>query len=174
MKTKRKKPVEPQGPIHVPQIELFALIAKFVDRHGGKQMIPRQVNAIIAAANLVVEAYAEPFRPAVQNMGLAAWLESDDTGMSSRFMAAMLRTDEEIPVPLTKEERAAPVPHDPEDFGRCLRLLDAVPHFRKRLDRLEAASGAWGEIVRNWTELEEMYRRGDGKRLLARMKELGC
>ena len=63
-------------------------------------------------------------------------------------------------------------PHDPDDFGRCHRLLQAFPEWRSRLDEMRAHPG-WGPLVDAWSELEALYaeeiQSGKAPKLYARM-----
>ena len=47
-------------------------------------------------------------------------------------------------------------PQDAADFGRCKRLLDAIPEWRNRLDEVAVkyADTAWPTILLRWAELE--------------------
>lgn len=47
-------------------------------------------------------------------------------------------------------------PQDAADFGRCRRLLDAIPEWRSRLNEVaeKYADTAWPKIVPRWAELE--------------------
>jgi len=136
---------------HVNQIDLIAAIFKhLLKRHKIDSAIPRQINAVIEAANLIVDAYARDSVMASPNMGYSAWLASDDTGMSSLFMASTLNggTGAQLAVPL-----------DADDFGRCVRMLDAVPSFRERIGRLRSEGPVWERLVDRWNEIEAAYRR---------------
>lgn len=74
-------------------------------------------------------------------------------------------------------------PHDPDDFARCRKLLEAVPELAPRLNEMKAASSVWASLVEAWDELcrlmdEEApeWREGKGSspKTYARMKALGC
>lgn len=45
-------------------------------------------------------------------------------------------------------------PYDPDDFDRCLLLLDAVPEFREQLHKMKSCSKKWAALVDNWTAIE--------------------
>ena len=47
-------------------------------------------------------------------------------------------------------------PHDPSDFNRCAKLLDAVPEYRSRLYELSILSPTWKLMVDKWDELESL------------------
>lgn len=132
---------------------------------------PRRFNAVIEAANKVVDAYAKPTTKASAGMGLAAWLISDDTGVSSKTMASVL-------CGVHYDKREWSHPHDPADFGRCHRFLQAVPLAKDSLARLKDISLVWARLVDSWDELTALYLEelpsGKAPRLYARMKELGC
>ena len=101
---------------------------------------------------------------------LERWLYGCDTGNSSLAMAhAIFGT----PLP---QSNYPDRPHDPEDFGRCVRFLDAVPGARERLNAVSVAYPAWRPIVRKWAALEALYREeapvGEFRRLYVRLQEL--
>jgi hypothetical protein len=156
-------------PVYLSQTQLVALIAEFVEKHGATSMIPRQVNAIINAANLIVAEFKKPFQPAVPGMGLKAWMKCDETGDSSMFMARVLAG---------YLFGSCHHPHDPDDFMRCVKLLEAEPKFRNGLSLMRKRSHVWAKLVEHWEELETLYREelpmGSAPKLYARMKELGC
>lgn len=132
---------------------------------------PRLFQSTIEAANLIVAAYAKPITKASAGMGLTAWLASDDTGISSKTMAAVL-------CEVHYDKREWSHPYDPDDFGRCHRFLEAVPEARAKLALMGAASPVWAKLVQHWDELTALYLEelpsGKAPRLYDRMKELGC
>jgi len=91
-------------------------------------------------------------------IGLRAWLESDDTGQSSLYMVALL-ADSSVWIPKREHYLALrPYPLDPDDFGRCFRLLQAVPSLREHLPKLAEYGGdVWAAYIANWSELESLY-----------------
>jgi hypothetical protein len=84
---------------------------------------------------------------------LLAWALSDDTGISSRAIAMAAAG-----LPVCPYWGACP-PADNADFGRCFRLLQAVPEVRDALPALVAQSPKWGPLVERWHELEAAYVR---------------
>lgn len=77
------------------------------------------------------------------------WMMSGDTGVSSKTIMHVM------------EGTAAPsdvdVPHDPSDFGRCHRLLEAFPSYAARLGEVAEKYPDWVGLVREWGTLTEMY-----------------
>ena len=136
------------------QIELIEAICKHLRQKGVKTFATRQYNAIINAADSILEEIKREPVMASKNIGLTRWLVSDDTGMSSKFMASVLSN-----LHIGKLE----YPHDADDFGRCIRLLDAVPEFRERLDIMREHGIEWANLLDCWTEAEYSYRSNDYK-----------
>jgi hypothetical protein len=134
------------------QTELITDLCTLLEKRGYTHLLPRQINAVIQAADLILAELREPMREPEPGCGLTAWLESDATGASSRFMAAML-------APTAGFAHRAPYahPYDPSDFGRCLGLLKACPELRKDLHKMAGASAEWARLVGNWDELEALY-----------------
>lgn len=79
------------------------------------------------------------------------WIVARDTGISSRTIWAVMVDVRTSVVPRTD------IPHDPPDFGRCYRLLEHFPHWRKKLGLVAQELPRWGPFVDNWDDLEEMY-----------------
>lgn len=162
----------------VSQIELIAAIGRSLGRQGVKDFNPRQFNSIIEAANIVVEAFGKAHQPAVENSGLATWLDSDETGLSSLCMARHLGRIAELEprVPFDRSSDGKDHPHDPSDFGRCVGLLKAVPELRPHVSRMAEASPAWGALAAAWDELEALYAEelptGSAPKLYDRMRAI--
>ena len=76
------------------------------------------------------------------------WLLSGDTGTSSKTICAVMTGS---------HSRDDSVPHDPDDFGRCYRLLLAFPVWRLNLHKMGEAHKAWGPMVAAWGDLEALY-----------------
>lgn len=131
----------------VNQIGLIGAICKYLDRNGVKVLNQRQYNAVIAGANTILDAIAKPHQPVVPGMGLDAWLKCDDTGVSSLYLAGILSG---------QFMRKPAYPHDADDFGRCVKLLQAAPELRANLGRMSDKSLAWDALVGRWDELERL------------------
>ena len=145
------------------QISLISAICKSLDKHGVKALTARQYNAVIAAADIVVEAIGRPYRPAVPDMGLAAWRQCDEVGMSSEYLAYVLSRRGRVP---------NHHPLDAADFGWCVGLLRAEPRLRAEMYRLLTGHGPeWAALAEHWLELEVLYEAKDS-RLNDRIGEL--
>lgn len=95
---------------------------------------------------------------------LEAWLAGADRGISSNTIVQALTGR----VLLT--DFGPDVPHDAGDFGRCRRLLEAVPEFRPRLAEVAALYPAWGPFVEAWDELTDLHLKGKWKELNRRIE----
>ena len=139
----------------ISQMELIAAICKELARQGVESLCPRQTNAIIRAANAMIAECERAPVMASPGMGLGAWLASDDVGLSSRYMAGVLSG---------QFSPAYAHPADSSDFGRCMRLLEAVPELRGKLDLMRDKSPEWSELVANWDRIESMVKAKDARR----------
>jgi len=147
----------------IDQIGLISAIGRYLERHEGiKYVKPRHVNAVVQAANLIVSEHAREDRIASPGDGIQAWLDSDDRGMSSNYLAYVLSGCGgacELAWPL-----------DAEDFGRCVRLLEVVPYLRSSLPMMAAKHEAWAKLVEAWDELETLYRAREMDRVSSRIE----
>ena len=101
-----------------------------------------------------------------------AWLSNGDTGISSlTIWSVMMRR-----TPPGHPHWYPEVPHDPDDFGRCYRLLKVMPAWRPRLGEVAARHPRWKPLVDVWDELSTLYEQelptGTAPRLYARMQAL--
>lgn len=78
----------------------------------------------------------------------AEWLVSGDTGQSSITILAWMNG-----------ARSGHIyyPLDPDDLGRCIRLINLVPEYREQLPDMAKASPEWEALVNHWDELEALY-----------------
>lgn len=86
---------------------------------------------------------------------LDAWLRSTDVGLSALSIAWVLSGHD----PRIRDAREN-VPHDGEDVGRCVRLLDRMG-WRDRLSEVAAEFPRWAPIVARWDEIEALHRMAD-------------
>ena len=75
---------------------------------------------------------------------LASWALSGTTGASAEAIATNLSG-------VGKKE--GNYPHDAGDFGRCERLLDAVPELRGRLHEMSGVNKYWAALVPAWEKI---------------------
>lgn len=135
---------------------------------------PRQINAIIDAADKILEEFKKPDTQAAPNIGLTAWLKTDDTGQSALWIARVLYSSErpDLNIP----DHGNHHPQDPSDFGRCYRFLRAVPGSRDRMPLVAGTSEQWDALWSHWDELEKLYEQesptGSCPVLFDRMKQL--
>jgi len=152
----------------ISQIDLIAGIGKLLTPHGVETVLPRQFDAIVTAANGILAELAKPYTPATPGCGLKAWLESDDTGMSSLWMANVMRG--------VHRQAEVAWPHDPDDLRRCVTFLDAVQGTREQFPGMTVSGPQWAALVAAWDELESLLREeeasGKCPKLTKRMKEI--
>lgn len=113
-----------------------------------------------------------------------AWLRNGDTGISSKTIWSVMTG-----YPNDWDGW----PHDPNDFGRCYRLLKVMPSWRARLGEVAARfpNTPWVALVEHWDEVTRLYEeqlaaeranhalpKRRRKRVVyccyERMRELGC
>lgn len=96
---------------------------------------------------------------------LAKWVKGYDTGISSKVIAHALGG-------LPRSIREVGVPHDSDDFGRCIRLVRLMG-WQDRLGEVATRYPTWEPIVAKWDALcaafdandhKEVYRLLDEKR----------
>lgn len=82
------------------------------------------------------------------------WWRGTDVGKSSAAIFAVLCRDGLKAEANNLGHQATPL--DAADFGRCKRLLDAIPEWKPRLNEVEVAYAdtRWPVILRRWAELE--------------------
>jgi len=142
------------------QPSLCAAILLYLDRCKIAGVNNRQMNTIIRCATEIYLEMQKPTVAAEAGSGLAKWLASDDTGASSKFMAHVLSESAKYPVSWYGAggiPKPAP-PLDPEDFGRCVRMLDAAPELRQHISAMASHGPVWEALSKRWNELESLYR----------------
>ncbi|MBX3579981.1 MAG: hypothetical protein KF723_22485 [Rhizobiaceae bacterium] len=106
-------------------------------------LLAKQENGIL------LEGRPEPDKTADIEGRAAQWRRSSDTGQSS---IAIWEVMTGVPTPRTDH------PHDPDDLGRCLRLLDLIPEWKPRLNLMCGLSKYWDALVQRWPEIEASYQ----------------
>jgi hypothetical protein len=99
------------------------------------------------------------------------WLTNGDTGTSSETIWSVM-----MDRPITRPRWFPDTPHDPDDFGRCYRLLNVMPSWRARLPEVGAKYPIWRPLVEAWDELTALWEAelpsGRLPKLYARIQEL--
>lgn len=154
--------------MHVSQIDLYQAILAELSRQNPKfYALPRHMNAIVGAANLIVREFSIGEIKSRPGIGIQAWRKTDQVGASSDFMAAILGS---------AGIRDYAYPHDPADFGRCITLLEAAPELKDRLPKMAETGKEWAALVLHWDKLEAMYTKAleddNGEDLYNEMKRL--
>ena len=88
---------------------------------------------------------------------LDAWLRGNDRGISSNTIVQHLTGFPAL------GSWAPSHPHDPDDLGRCIRLLTVEPELRRQLWRMRSCSPVWAALVDRWDELAMHYIREAAK-----------
>ena len=161
-------------------IQDFVALGKTWDKRGLTVMLPGVARALgammaVAAKDEVEQWEAEVRELAKQRAGgdpELEWFYGPDAGNSSLTIFSVLSTHHHL---LPADFRPYP-PSDPSDFGRCLRLLNAVPAWCARLSEVVERHPAWKPLVEHWDELEELWLEespsGECPKLYDRMQEL--
>ena len=157
--------------LHIEQMRLVTEILNLLKGHGAMTVQPRHINAVIAAANLICDEFGRADQVAAPGSGLVAWACSDRVGMSSVFMARRLSAHAGLRFPGHRIKDEPAHPYDPDDFGRCLGLLEAVPELREHVPKMAEYGKVWAAYVEHWDALETLFGENAPK-LYARMKEL--
>lgn len=100
---------------------------------------------------------------------LLEWLCSNDTGTSSKAIALVMSG---MSPKIILKENWSPYPHDSDDFGRCYRLLEIFPEWRKRIKEMGCLGKIWKMIASAWDELEPLYKQNKHKMLYQRLQQL--
>jgi hypothetical protein len=80
---------------------------------------------------------------------LVAWLSSGDTGISSKALAAHMSGREDADTRGWGWRH----PSDPDDLGRCLRLIELFPEWKARIGEMAMHGPGWAGLVRRWDEI---------------------
>jgi len=101
---------------------------------------------------------------------LTAWFAGNDTGLSSKHMAAVA----------AGVSGSGYHPLDPGDLGRCIRLVHNVPGIRDAFPAIAASGPKWAMVIEHWDELLGLYAEEcqgrdyfSAPKTYARMKALG-
>ena len=87
-------------------------------------------------------------------MNKETWLIEGDVGLSSQTMWMALMGLAKTPQQLTGRTS---VPHDPDDFSRCYKLIASFPEWRGKLQTVADVFPAWQPYIREWDKMRELY-----------------
>lgn len=96
----------------------------------------------------------------------ARWLHGLDTGLSSLCIFHHMKQG------ILQEGQEVHIPHDHDDFGRCYRLLEIKPAWRKRMSEMGENYPEWKPFFDHWNELEADYVAGRFKQVDERIKQI--
>lgn len=82
------------------------------------------------------------------------WIIEGEVGTSSKTIWAVMMGVVREP---TQCNFNYDVPHDPDDFSRCYKLLCLFPYWEGRLWEVAKVFPKWEPFVREWTKLKELY-----------------
>lgn len=85
------------------------------------------------------------------------WIVSGEIGTSSKTIWAVMM---DAVLSSRKDSWDYDVPHDPDDFKRCWKLLILFPKWKTRLSEVASQFPAWVGFVREWDKLTVMYEEG--------------
>lgn len=72
------------------------------------------------------------------------WISGGDRGLSSETLWRAM---------MGREQERVSYPHDPDDFGRCARLLRLIPEWRPRISEMSALHPVWAALAQRWDEI---------------------
>lgn len=163
-------------------VDDFVMLGKVWKKRGLTELLPgvaKALGALLAVSSkknapLWIQAVADGAALRSKGDREIAWLTGPDTGTSSLTIFSVLSHGHAAQ---GAGRRGTPShPHDPDDFGRCHRLLKAMPEWRSRLGEVAARYPEWAGLVREWADLERLYEeelpKGRAPKLYARMQEL--
>lgn len=163
-------------------IDDFVMLGKVWKKRGMTELLPgvaKALGALLAVSSkenapLWIQAVADGAALRSEGDREIAWLTGPDTGTSSLTIFSVLSHGHAAKA---AARRGAPSPPwDPDDFGRCYRLLKAIPEWRSRLGEVAAQYPEWAGLVREWADLERFFEeespKGRAPKLYARMKAL--
>lgn len=161
----------------IEQMPLICAITEYLrEGYGIETMLPREFNAVISAANMIVEELAKPEKSVTPNMGMTAWMASDHTGRSSMYMAWRLHCAAGIQAGTRPPLQEYAYPLDPDDLKRCIWLLDACPILRPCFKEMAKTGPEWAALIERWDELEQTLREelpsGSAPRTYALMQDV--
>lgn len=131
-------------------VDDLVFLLKAFERRGCKFICPGIASAIGAHSVFCSKEGGEAWLKELAVGG--DWLKSGDTGMSSKTIYFVLH-------PNSTHVEWPSVPYDPDDFGRCYRLLQKFPEWAARLSEVAVRYPEWTPMVREWAKMTALYER---------------
>lgn len=116
---------------------------------------PQAIEVILAAINAFAKLHRNCTKTAETPISPSTpweWIDSRDTGISSAAIWSVMMNTRS---PYGRYDH----PHDPDDFGRCYRLLELFPEWKSRLTEVSTRFPFWAPFIRDWSTLCEAYER---------------
>jgi hypothetical protein len=132
---------------------------------------PQRVDVALAAMRAFVKCHShcKPGQHQEPAFNRSNWPTSRDTGTSSATIWHVF-TGQRL------YGNDFDVPYDPDDFGRCYRLLKLCPEWEAQLEDVAERFPKWKRFVIKWPKLKELYeealKTGDGNRMYEFMWKL--
>lgn len=148
-----------RGPLPVGE---FAALTKAWEARGLDSVVPGIAGALGASLAVCAKDDVETWRTEVDAGAFKqadgdvelTWILGSDTGVSSKTIFSALSER----YGAKARSRSLPdIPSDPSDFGRCFRLLEAIPAWRSRLGEVAAKYPKWQAMADAWDELEALW-----------------
>lgn len=135
--------------------------------------LPQRVEVIVAASKAFTKAHAncKPLATPMKesNISIYDWAHGRDTGTSSLTIYSIITGNK-------SHHGGYDIPHDPDDFGRCYRLLKSFPWLKASFHKVGERCPEWKPYISAWDELERLYEEelpsGRCPKLYQRMQEL--
>lgn len=164
--------------IYVDQVQILTSVSELL---GGVCITTKKMNKLLSAcANFAKEineilSEEDVFYKNGDNVSIKEWISSDDVGESSKFMSFIVFEDELKGTAFFNERmvKEKPYPHDPSDFGRCVRMLEATGYSLDLNLKIKIAysSKYWDKVMENWDDWVKLYKQGDGEKLYKEMQK---
>ena len=148
-------------------LEDMTSIVKMAESKGFDQIDAGVAQALGASFVITNTAGSKALRDDVSkaNAGLSKedqWLYGSDTGSSSKTIFGVMTG---------KPVGNGAFPWDPDDFGRCYRLLNLFPEWLPRLSEVSAKFPKWAGLVAIWPDLTAMFEAKKNREMYALMRE---
>jgi hypothetical protein len=102
-------------------------------------------------------------------MNLTEWIVQGEVGVSSKTMWAALMG---VFPKAAGKGFTWDVPHDPDDFRRCMQFVEACQITMEQLQKIKEIVPWFAPIIDNWGQLVTMYVSHGNAELYNRLQEL--